>query len=106
MKANKVVKGLEYLMYEERLRELDLFNLEKRRHRMVLDAVFHFITRVMEKPDPNSSQQCPEVKGQEATVTCYSKGNWDCVWEQILHHGRWKPPGQPLARLGKCGELR
>ena len=92
-------------MYEERLRELGLVDLEKRRQRTVLDAVFYFITRVMEKPDPNSSQQCTEVKGQEATVTSCSKGNWDCIWEQILHHGRYKAPGQPLARLGKCGEL-
>lgn len=56
VKATKVVSGLELLMYEERLRELGFVGLEKRRQRTVLDAVFHFITRVMEKPDPNSSQ--------------------------------------------------
>ena len=101
MKATKVMRDLEHLMYEERLRELGLVDLEKRRQRTVLDAVFYFITRVMEKPDPSSSQQCTEVKGQEATVTSCSKGHWDCIWEQILHHGRYKAPGQ---LPGKAGE--
>lgn len=104
MKATKVMRGLEHLMYEERQRELGLVGLEKRRQRAVLDAVFHFISRVLEKL-PSSSQQCTELKGQEATVTSCSKSNWDYIWGQILHHGRCKGLGQPQVRLGKCGDL-
>lgn len=48
----KVARGLEDLIYKERLKELGLVGLEKRGQRMVLDTVFHFITRVMEKPNP------------------------------------------------------
>lgn len=104
VKATKVMRGLEHLTYEERLRELGLVGLEKRRQRAVLDAVFHFISRAMKKV-PSSSQQCTELKGQEATVTSCSKSNWDYIWEQILHHGRCNASGQPPVRLGKCGDL-
>lgn len=94
-----------HLIYQERLRELGLIGLEKRKQRVVLGSVFHFITRVVEKPDPSSSQRCTEVKGKEAVVTSCAQGNWDCIQVQILHHGRCKATGQPPARLRKCGEL-
>lgn len=51
-----MVRGLEYLMKEKKLQELDLFVLEKRRQRSVLDTVFFSIPKVMEKPNPNSTQ--------------------------------------------------
>jgi len=63
-----MIKGMEHLSYQERLRQLGLFSLEQRRLREISSMCTNICREGAKKIQPGSFQWCP-VTGKEVMGT-------------------------------------
>ncbi|KFP57710.1 hypothetical protein N323_02822, partial [Cathartes aura] len=62
-RATEIIRGMEHLSYEERLRQLGLFSLEKRRLRGDLIAAFQYLKEAYKKDGVFSRACCDRTRG-------------------------------------------
>lgn len=71
-----MIRGLEHMAYEK-LRQLDLFKLAKKRLWEGLILVFTWLMEAVENPEPDCSRQYTLIT-QEATCTGWNEGDPVC----------------------------
>jgi len=82
-RATRMVRGLERLSYEERLRELGFFSLKKRRLRGTLEILTNICRMGVRRMGPSSFQWCPAT-GQGAMGTnCAACSGWPCFSRRV-----------------------